>query len=133
MGRKIRLGLIGPGVTYDVCRNAFGVVSFSNRMPKVGAGAPTLGFEAQSRWDCFLQTFLKAVASIPHLPFTHTPPKRAPDIDISVWRMIGFGQGSQAAGGICRSALGLGRGNRPKPLLIHVVSAGKPAENKPAI
>jgi len=36
--------------------NAVGVVFVFNRLPKLGAGAPTLGFGAQSRWDYFADT-----------------------------------------------------------------------------
>ena len=45
-------------------RNAVGVVFVLNRLPKVGACAPTLGYGTQSRWDCFLQTFLSGLGRI---------------------------------------------------------------------
>ena len=38
-------------------RNAVGIVFVFNRLPKLGAGAPTLGFKAQSGWDCFFPAF----------------------------------------------------------------------------
>ena len=47
----------------NIGRNAVGVVSFSNRLPKVGAGAPTLGYGAQSRWDCFFAEISEGIAS----------------------------------------------------------------------
>src|ERR1035437_3060591 len=48
MGRKICLGLNG-----ERCgRNPVGVVLILECSPKVGAGAPTLGWRTQSLWDC---------------------------------------------------------------------------------
>jgi len=41
----------------NIGRNAVGVVFVFNRLPKLGAGAPTLGFKAQSGWDCFFPAF----------------------------------------------------------------------------
>jgi hypothetical protein len=41
-----------PARAPDVGHNAVGVVSISERAPKVGAGAPTLGWRPQSLWDC---------------------------------------------------------------------------------
>ena len=49
-------------ITDSSGRNAVGVVFVFNRLPKVGAGAPTLGYGAQSRWDWFLQRLLSGLA-----------------------------------------------------------------------
>jgi len=35
-----------------ICRNPVGVAPALPRSPKVDAGAPTLGWMPQSRWDC---------------------------------------------------------------------------------
>ena len=43
---KIFAGILAIG------HNLVEVVSISEREPKVGADAPTLGWRSQSRWDC---------------------------------------------------------------------------------
>jgi hypothetical protein len=53
-----RLRLIRSDYVLDFGRNAVGVDFYFRLAPKVGAGAPTLGFEPESRWDSWMTRLL---------------------------------------------------------------------------
>jgi hypothetical protein len=55
--------------TRDGGHNPVGVVSNSKKIPKVGAGAPTLGWRAQPLWDCRnMEFFFFTPARIDRIP-----------------------------------------------------------------